>query len=58
MCYSDIDITSFCEDLYGDPSYDMDLYVMDLQIISCELDLLRYVNPKTSAYINIIRKIY
>ena len=31
-------------------------FIIDLQIISCEVDISKYVNPKTSAILKIIKK--
>jgi hypothetical protein len=31
-------------------------FLLDLQIISCELDLSKYLNPKSSAFLKVVRK--
>ena len=31
---------------------------MDLQILSCELDISKYLNPKSSCFLKLVRKMY
>ena len=31
---------------------------MDLKIISCELDISKYINPKSSAFLKVLKKVY
>ena len=33
-------------------------FVMDLKIISAELDLSKYINPKSSCFLKLIKKAY
>ena len=33
-------------------------FVMDLQILSCELDISKYMNPKSSCFLKLIKKMY
>ena len=51
--YSSYDITGISDELMKD-----DDFLMDLKIISCELDISKYVNPKSSAFLKIIKKTY
>ena len=53
LCYSGIDINGVSNELLNDPNF---LY--DLQIISCEIDVSRYINPKSAAFINVLQKSY
>ena len=51
--YSGYDITGLEEQLMSDEEF-----IMDLNILSCELDLSKYINPKSSAFLKIIKKAY
>jgi hypothetical protein len=51
--YSGYDITGLTNELLNDPEFQM-----DLKIISCELDISKYVNPKTSAFLKVLKKVY
>ena len=33
-------------------------FILDLQIISCELDLSKYLNPRSSAFLKVVKKMY
>ena len=33
-------------------------FILDLQIISCEIDMSQYINPKTSALLKVVKKMY
>ena len=51
--YSGYDVSGLEQELMNDESF-----IMDIQIISCELDISKYINPKTSAFIKVIRKMH
>lgn len=53
MCYSGIDINGVSEELLKDENF---LY--DLKMISAEIDLSKYINPKSSAFIKLLQKSY
>ena len=50
---SGYDVSGLTDDLYSDPQF-----IYDLQIISCELDISKYINPKTSVLLKVVRKAY
>lgn len=52
-CYSGFNIKGLSDDLMNDPDF---LY--DLQMISCEIDVSKYINPKTSAFFKVVHKSY
>ena len=52
-CYSNYDISGVSEELMNDP-----MFIYDLNIISCELDLSNYLNPQTSALIKVAKTCY
>ena len=33
-------------------------FLMDLKIISCEVDVSKYINPKSSCFLKILKKVY
>ena len=51
--FSGYDVTGLSEELLKDPDF-----IMDLEIISCEIDASKYVTPKASALLKIIKKGY
>jgi hypothetical protein len=51
--YSGYDITGLTEEIMKDEDF-----LLDLKIISCELDISKYINPKSSAFIKLVKKIY
>ena len=51
--YSGYDVSGLEQELMNDESF-----IMDLQIIAAETDLSKYLNPKTSAFIKVIRKMH
>ena len=51
--YSGYNIDGITDDLMADNDF-----MMDLQIISCEVDISKYVNCKTSALLKLFRKCY
>jgi len=51
--YSGYDVSGLENELMNDENF-----IMDLQIISCELDLSKYLNPKSSCFLKIIKKMY
>ena len=51
--YSGYDVTGLENDLMHDPEF-----IMDLQIISCEIDLSKFVSPQKSAILKVIKKAY
>ena len=53
MVYSGVDINGVADELLKDENF---LY--DLKMISAEIDLSRYINPKTWAFIKVIQKWY
>ena len=50
---SGYNIDGLTNELMSDPDF-----VMDIQIISCEIDISKYINPKSSALLKIIKKSY
>ena len=50
---SGYDVTGLTDELLNDQDF-----IMDLQIISCEVDLSKYISPKTSALMKVIHKSY
>ena len=53
MCYSNINIQGIWDDLLNNPDF-----IYDLQMISCEIDISKYINPKTSCLLKIVQKTY
>lgn len=53
LCYSGIDIKGVSEELLNNPDF-----IYDLQMISCEIDISRYINPKTSAFMKVVQSSY
>lgn len=51
--YTGYDIDGMTDEIYNDPEF-----IMDLKMISAEIDMCQYINPKTSAFLKIIKKIY
>jgi len=51
--YSGYDITGVANELMNDPDF-----LIDLKILSCEIDISRYVNVKTSVFLKLIKKTY
>jgi hypothetical protein len=51
--YSGYDVTGVTDDLMNDPEF-----LMDLKIIQCEIDMSKYINPKTSAFMKVVKSIY
>ena len=51
--YSGYDIDGLSEDLLKDPDF-----IMDLQLISCEIDLSKYIDPKKAVFLKILKKAY
>ena len=51
--YSGYDVSGLENELMNDPDF-----LLDLQIISCELDLSKYLNPKSSCFLKLVRKMY
>ena len=51
--YLKYDISGLEESLRNDPDFQL-----DLKIIACELDLSKYLNPKSQLFIKLVRKIY
>jgi len=51
--YSGYDVSGLTDELLNDPDF-----IIDLQIISCEVDVSKFVNPKTSAIFKVIKKSY
>lgn len=52
-CYSGFNIENISNELLADPDF-----VMDLQIISAEIDISKYVNAKTSVLMKVLYKSY
>ena len=52
-CYSGYDINNLEQELMNDPSF-----VQDLQILQCEIDLSKYINPRTSVLLKVVKKCY
>ena len=44
-CYTGYDINGLTDDLMKDPDFQY-----DLKMISCEIDLSKYINPKSSLF--------
>jgi hypothetical protein len=53
MVYSGINLKGISEDLMNDPSF-----IYDIQILSCEVDISKYINPKTSCLFKILQSSY
>ena len=53
MCYGNINIQGIWDDLLNNPDF-----IYDLQMISCEIDISKYINPKTSCLLKIVQKSY
>lgn len=53
MCYSGIDIKGVWDELINNPDF-----IYDLQMISCEIDISRYINPKWSAFLKVLQSSY
>lgn len=53
MLYGNVNISGISDDLINDPNF-----MYDLQLISCEIDISKYINPKTSCLIKVIQKSY
>ena len=51
--YSGYDVHGLEDELMKDPDF-----ILDLQIISCEIDMSQYINPKTSALLKVVKKMY
>ena len=51
--YNGFDITGLTDDLMCDTDF---LY--DLRLMSCEVNMTEYINPKTTAFMKIIKKVY
>ena len=51
--YSGYDITGITDDLLKDPDF-----IMDLKMISAEIDMSRYLNPKSSCFLKLVKKVY
>ena len=51
--YVGFDLNGLTDELMQDSNFQL-----DLQIISCETDLTAYVNPRSSAFLKILRKAY
>ena len=51
--YSNFDITGTTDELMNDPEF---LY--DLKLMSCEINMTDYINPKTTAFMKIMKKVY
>ena len=51
--YSGYDVSGLEVELMNDPDF-----LLDLQIISAETDLSKYLNPKSSAFLKVVRKAY
>lgn len=51
--YVGFDLNGLTDELMQDSNFQL-----DLQIISCEIDLTAYVNPKSSAFLKVLRKAY
>ena len=47
------DLTNLETELFNDPDF-----LLDMNIISCELDLSKYLNPKSSCFLKLVRKMY
>ena len=51
--YSGYDITGLTEEIMKDEDF-----LLDLKIISCELDISRYNNVKSPCFIKLVKKVY
>ena len=51
--YSGYYISGVSDDLMNDPDF-----IMDLKIISCEIDISKFISPKSSAFLKVIKKFY
>ena len=52
-CYSGYDVSGLEEQLMSDPDF-----ILDLQIIAAETDLSKYLNPRSSAFLKVVKKMY
>lgn len=53
MCHSGIDLNGVWDDLLNNPDF-----IYDLQMISCEVDISKYINPKWSAFLKVVQSSY
>lgn len=53
MLYANVDLKGIADELINDPNF-----MYDLQLISCEINISNYINPKTSCLIKLIQKSY
>jgi hypothetical protein len=51
--YTNFDITGTTDELMNDPEF---LY--DLKLMSCEINMTDYINPKSSCFMKIMKKVY
>ena len=51
--YIGFDITGVSDDLFNDQDF-----LFDLRVISCEIDMSKYINPKSAAFMKVIKKVY
>ena len=51
--YSGYDVTGLEYELMNDPNF-----LLDLQIIQAEVDISKYINPKVSALLKVVKKMY
>ena len=51
--YSGYDVDGLEKELMQDQDF-----ILDLQIISCEVDISKYINPRSSAFLKVVRRMY
>ena len=51
--FSGFDLSGLSSDLMNDEEF-----VLDLKMISCEIDLSQYINPKRSAFLKVFKKVH
>ena len=51
--YSGYDVDGLEKELMSDPNF-----IMDLKIIQAEIDISKWINPRSSAFLKVIRKMY
>ena len=51
--YVGFDLNGLTDELMQDSNFQL-----DLQIISCETDLTKYINPRSSAFLKVVKTMY
>ena len=51
--YCNFNVKGLTEELMNDPQFQL-----DLKIISCETDLTKYINPRSSAFLKVVKTMY